>query len=121
LAEGVLANQVSTPALITEDNEQANISIIDRVPIITSTASGPAGSRFSGENVTTTEEVRYKIDPGDPTNDSAPDKLREIGISITVTPTLYRVHDRSYRPRTRWQLIGHWRLLSVSTKRSKKN
>ena len=39
LAEGGLASQVSNPTLITEDNEQATISIIDRLPIITSTTT----------------------------------------------------------------------------------
>ena len=33
LNDGNLANQVSNPTLITEDNEQATISIIDRVPL----------------------------------------------------------------------------------------
>jgi type II secretory pathway component GspD/PulD (secretin) len=90
LAEGVLASQISNPALITEDNEMASISIIDRIPIITTTTTGAAGAAGAtgGANVTTTEEVRYKIDSGDPTIDSAPDKHREIGISINVIPTL---------------------------------
>lgn len=85
LAEGVIANQISNPALITEDNEQASISIIDRVPIIiTTTTAAGAGAA----NPTVTEEVRYRIDTGDPTIDAAPEKHREIGISISVTPTL---------------------------------
>ena len=88
LAEGVLASQISNPALITEDNELANISIIDRIPIITTTTTGAAGADAGGSNVTVTEEVRYKIDSGDPTIDASPDKHREIGISLSVTPTL---------------------------------
>ncbi len=41
-----ISNQVSNPTLITEDNEQATISIIDRIPIITSsTTPGTGGSR----------------------------------------------------------------------------
>jgi type II secretory pathway component GspD/PulD (secretin) len=84
LAEGGIANQVSNPTLITEDNEQATISIIDRVPIITSTTTpGSAGSE-----PIITEEVRYKIDVGDKTIDMDPEKHREIGISLVVTPTL---------------------------------
>jgi type II secretory pathway component GspD/PulD (secretin) len=84
LAEGVLARQISNPALITEDNEQANISFIDRVPIITTTTTGSTGTA----NPTVTEEVRYKIDSSDPTISENPDKHREIGISLVVTPTL---------------------------------
>ena len=84
LAEGGLASQVSNPTLITEDNEQATISIIDRIPIITTTST----ANTSGGNPTVTEEVRYKIDSGDTGIDSNPEKHREIGISIVVTPTL---------------------------------
>jgi type II secretory pathway component GspD/PulD (secretin) len=84
LAEGAISSQESNPALITEDNEQASISIIDRIPIITTTTTAASGS----DNPTVTEEVRYKIDSGDPTIDSAPDKHREVGISLVVTPTL---------------------------------
>ncbi len=84
LAEGNLASQVSNPTLITEDNEQATISIIDRVPIITSTTTGGTG----GSDVIITDQVRYKIDSSDISIDSNPDKHREIGISMVVTPTL---------------------------------
>ena len=82
LAEGGLANQVSNPVLITEDNEQATISIIDRVPIITSTRSQGNGI----DNIS--EEVRYKIGQSDKSIDEDPEKHREIGISLVVTPTL---------------------------------
>ena len=82
LAEGDLASQISNPTLITEDNELATISIIDRVPIITSTQSG------TGTTAIKTEEVRYKIDATDKSIDTDPDKHREIGISLVVTPTL---------------------------------
>lgn len=82
LSEGGLANQVSNPTLITEDNEQATISIIDRVPIITSTRSQGNGI----DNIT--EEVRYKIDQTDSSIDKEPEKHREIGISLVVTPSL---------------------------------
>ena len=84
LAEGTLARQISNPALITEDNEQATISFIDRVPIITSTVT----QNTSGGNPTVTEEVRYTIDQADPTMATDPDKHREIGISMVVTPTV---------------------------------
>ncbi|MCB1131158.1 MAG: type II secretion system protein GspD [Verrucomicrobiae bacterium] len=85
LAEGGIANQISNPTLITEDNEQAIISIIDRVPIITTTTT----QATTGGNPTVTEEVRYKIDAGDKGIDSEdPTDHREIGISMVVTPTL---------------------------------
>jgi type II secretory pathway component GspD/PulD (secretin) len=93
LAEGNLAKQVSNPTLITEDNEQATISIIDRVPIITTTASQGAATTLSSE------EVRYKIDESDPTIDKNPEKHREIGISMVVTPTL--LPDGTVRMRLR--------------------
>ena len=84
LADGGLASQVSNPTLITEDNEQATISIIDRVPIITTTTT--AGT--SASPTIRTDQVRYKIDTGDKSIDTDPDKHREIGISMVVTPTL---------------------------------
>jgi type II secretory pathway component GspD/PulD (secretin) len=95
LAEGGIARQVSNPTLITEDNEQATISIIDRVPIITQTVQ--PGSGQSG-NITT-EEVRYKIDESDKSIDTDPEKHREIGISLVVTPTL--LPDGTVRMRMR--------------------
>jgi type II secretory pathway component GspD/PulD (secretin) len=82
LADGGLASQISNPTLITEDNEQATISIIDRIPIITQTQSG------SGTTAIVTEEVRYKIDAADKSIDTDPALHREIGISLVVTPTL---------------------------------
>ncbi|MBK1882599.1 hypothetical protein JIN85_09240 [Luteolibacter pohnpeiensis] len=82
LAQGGITNQVSNPTLITEDNEQATISIIDRIPIITTTVS----ETTSGQN--TSEEVRYKIDTSDKSITEDPENHREIGISIVVTPTL---------------------------------
>ena len=84
LNTGGIANQVSNPTLITEDNEQATISIIDRIPIITTTTT-PGGT--DGQP-TVTEEVRYKIDSSDKAITEDPDNHREIGISIVVTPTL---------------------------------
>ncbi len=93
LADGGIAEQVSNPTLITEDNEQATISIIDRVPIITSTVNETASG------TTTTEEVRYKIDTQDQSIDQSPDSHREIGISLVVTPTL--LPDGTIRMRMR--------------------
>jgi len=94
LAEGGFAKQVSNPTLITEDNEQATIAIIDRVPIITGTTTASTVGQ-----PTTTEEVRYKIDESDSTIDKEPEKHREIGISLVVTPTL--LPDGTVRMRMR--------------------
>lgn len=83
LNEGGLATQISNPTLITEDNEQGTISIIDRVPIITTTTN-----QGTGDVSSVSEEVRYKIDEGDQSITEDPDKHREIGISLVVSPTL---------------------------------
>lgn len=95
LSEGGIAEQISNPTLITEDNEQATISIIDRVPIITTTTTATT----TGGNPTVTEEVRYKIDSADQSIDQSPDSHREIGISLVVTPTL--LPDGTIRMRMR--------------------
>ena len=83
LADGGFATQISNPTLITEDNEQGSISIIDRVPIITTTTN-----QGTGDVSSVSEEVRYKIDESDPSITEAPEKHREIGISMVVTPQL---------------------------------
>jgi len=95
MAEGNFAEQISNPTLITEDNEQATISIIDRVPIITTTTT----QGTTAGNPTVTEEVRYKIDSSDQSIDQSPDTHREIGISLVVTPTL--LPDGTIRMRMR--------------------
>jgi len=93
LADGGIARQISNPTLITEDNEQATISIIDRVPIITQTTN-------QGTSTTSvSEEVRYKIDQSDKSIDEDPEAHREIGISLVVTPTL--LPDGTIRMRMR--------------------
>jgi type II secretory pathway component GspD/PulD (secretin) len=81
LNDGNLVTQKSNPIVVTEDNEKAIISLIDRVPIITSTTN----SGGSSGNTTTTDQVRYKIDESDSTD---PDKTREIGVTISLTPSL---------------------------------
>ncbi|MEC9055150.1 MAG: type II and III secretion system protein, partial [Verrucomicrobiota bacterium] len=63
-----------------EDNEQATLSLIDRVPIITTTISETEVSNQ------VTEEVRYSVDSKDPVGD--PSTTREIGVTVAVTPTL---------------------------------
>lgn len=80
LNQGGVVSQTQNPVLITEDNEEATISLIDRVPIITTTVT----QGTSTENIT--EEVRYSIDEGDPVGDAA--TTREIGVTMAVTPTL---------------------------------
>lgn len=80
LNEGGLAQQESSPTLITEDNEEGLISIIDRIPIITATVS----ETDSGQNVS--ESVRYSIDESDPVGDPA--TTREVGVTVSVTPTI---------------------------------
>ncbi|MEC5127947.1 secretin N-terminal domain-containing protein [Verrucomicrobiales bacterium BCK34] len=80
LNAGGLAQQESSPTLITEDNEEGLIAIIDRIPIITSTVS----ETDAGQNIT--DEVRYVIDENDPVGDPA--TTREVGVSVSVTPTI---------------------------------
>ena len=94
LNEGNLAKQKSNPTIITEDNETASVSIIDRVPIVTATVTQGNGTSQ------TTEEVRYLIDASDPAND--PTKTREIGVTVSVTPTLLPDNTirMALRPRT---------------------
>lgn len=82
LNTGGLAHQESSPTLITEDNEAGIISIIDRIPIIISTVS----ETTTGQNVT--DVVRYRIDDSDPSFSDDPANSREIGVTISVTPTI---------------------------------
>lgn len=93
LNSGDLAQQESCPTLITEDNEEGLITIIDRVPIIISTISE---TNF-GQNIS--EEVRYRVDPQDSVD---PDTSREIGVTVSVTPTILPDNTirMQLRPRT---------------------
>lgn len=77
-----LITQEACPTIITEDNEQGIISIVDRFPVITSNITNTA----AGQNVT--DVVRYKIDAEDPSATDEPEKNREIGVTLSVTPTL---------------------------------
>ena len=70
----------NAPLVVTEDNEPANISIVTRTPIVTSTVTESNGVT----NIT--NQVRYQIDLKDKT-DPAPDR-REIGTQLEVTPTI---------------------------------
>ena len=79
LNDSNLVTQKSNPIVITEDNEKASISLIDRVPIITTTTNSGSGT------ISEAEEVRYTIDSSDSTD---PETTREIGVTISVTPSL---------------------------------
>lgn len=94
LNAGGLAQQESSPTLIAEDNEEGLISIIDRIPIVTSTVTITDGS----QNIT--DEVRYKIDEEDAAGD--PTTTREVGVSVSVTPTILPDNTirMSLRPRS---------------------
>ncbi len=77
-----LVSQEACPTIITEDNEQGIISIVDRFPILIATVTTSAGV----QNIS--EQVRYKIDESDADSTQAPEKSREIGVTLSVTPTL---------------------------------
>lgn len=82
LEENGIVSQESCPTIITEDNEQGIISIVDRFPIVTSNVV----QTDAGQTIT--DEVRYKVDKDDPDAMEEPDKSREIGVTLTVTPTM---------------------------------
>lgn len=82
LEEADLVTQEACPTIITEDNEQGVISIVDRFPIITADIVNSTG----GTNIT--EEIRYLVDKTDPSASDEPEKSREIGVTLSVTPTL---------------------------------
>ena len=88
----------NNPIVVTEDNEDAYVSVINRVPIITST------SQTGASTSNTSEEVRYTIDESDSTD---PETTREIGTTLFVKPTI--LPDNSVRlqmrPRTA-QIVG---------------
>lgn len=63
----------SNPTIVTEDNEEATIENINKIPIVTSTTD------TSSAGATTSSEVRYRIDPDDPF---------EVGVKLTVRPTI---------------------------------
>lgn len=79
LNEANVTKLENNPVLITEDNEPASITIIDRIPIITTTTNQGTST------ASVSEEVRYKIDESDSVD---PETTREIGTTIFVTPTI---------------------------------
>jgi Flp pilus assembly secretin CpaC len=70
----------NAPLVITEDNEPADVSVVTRTPIVTSTVSTSNGVT----NIA--NEVRYQIDLKDKTD--PPQDRREIGTQLAVTPTI---------------------------------
>ncbi len=70
------------PSIVTEDNEQGIISIVDRFPVIISQTNA------STNNTSISEQVRYKIDEEDANASEEPERSREIGVTLSVTPTL---------------------------------
>jgi Flp pilus assembly secretin CpaC len=70
----------NAPLVVTEDNEPANVSVVTRTPIVTSTVTTSNGVT----NIT--NEVRYQIDIKDKTD--PPQDRREIGTQLAVTPTI---------------------------------
>lgn len=88
-----IVSQEACPTIITEDNEQGIISIVDRFPVITSNVTATSAGQ------TITDEVRYKIDESDPNSTEQPQKSREIGVTLSVTPTL--LPDGTVRMRLR--------------------
>lgn len=72
--------QESAPSVMTEDNEPALVSVVQRRPIVTSTVTQATGTT----NIS--KQVRYKIDADDATD--PPEKRREIGTQMSVTPTI---------------------------------
>ena len=63
----------NNPTVVTEDNEEALIENIDKIPIVTTTTdTSSAGSTLSST-------VRYRIDPDDPF---------DVGVKVKVRPTI---------------------------------
>ena len=93
LEEHNLITQEACPTVITEDNEQGLITIVDRFPIVLSQIT----NTNSGTNIT--DQVRYKVDDEDPDPMREPQLSREIGVTLSVTPTL--LPDGTVRMRLR--------------------
>jgi type II secretory pathway component GspD/PulD (secretin) len=70
----------NSPLVITEDNEQASIGVVTRIPIVTSSVTTTNGT------VVISNDVRYRIGKDDPID--PPSARREIGTQLGVTPTI---------------------------------
>lgn len=75
--------QIASPNLVLEDNEDGVVSIVDRFPIVEFQPSG----QTQGDFVSLSSEIRYKLDREDP-SPTVKDPGREIGFSLAVTPTI---------------------------------
>lgn len=73
LYENADSEQESAPTIITEDNETAVFSHLDKIPIVTVTSTTGTGPTVDAP------EVRYQPDPEDPF---------DIGLKLTVKPTI---------------------------------
>jgi hypothetical protein len=63
LEKGGLVRQLSNPTLLTEDNVQATISLVDRVPVITTTANHPEAPEPEPEPLPEEPEKDAKEEP----------------------------------------------------------
>lgn len=73
LYENADSEQESAPTIITEDNETAVFSHLDKIPIVTVSTTATSGTTLDAP------EVRYQPDPEDPF---------DIGLKLTVKPTV---------------------------------
>jgi type II secretory pathway component GspD/PulD (secretin) len=76
LYENTRAHTENAPMVITEDNQQSQVRVVTRTPIVVSTVTVSNGvSNISND-------VRYYLDPSDVA------KNREIGTTLYVTPSI---------------------------------
>jgi hypothetical protein len=76
LYQNTRAHAENAPMVITEDNQQSQVRVVTRTPIVVSTVTVSNGvSNISND-------VRYYLDPGDAV------KNREIGTTLFVTPSI---------------------------------
>jgi hypothetical protein len=76
LYENTRAHTENAPLVITEDNQQSQVRVVTRTPIVVSTVTVSNGvSNISND-------VRYYLDPSDAA------KNREIGTTLYVTPSI---------------------------------
>jgi len=69
------AHEENAPMVITEDNQQSQVRVVTRTPIIVSTTS------FTTSGTSISNDVRYLLDKTDPPS-------REIGTTLYVTPSI---------------------------------
>jgi len=76
LYENTRAHTENAPMVITEDNQQSQVRVVTRTPIVVSTVTVSNGV----SNIA--NDVRYYLDPSDAA------KNREIGTTLFVTPSI---------------------------------